>query len=176
MSRRVVTLVAGGRSRSSSPDDLGSWSFGASPVKALGGRTRSAETSPCWLRQLGRHLTCPRWCLDRQMILITGTIPRSISLLGDRRNEHWSGTRPAWRVWGQDRDIAWLVWCAGRWAFRPTYWFRDSPAGLDRMADRNLALCESRRGPGLTGYGRKRPAWICSVQLSRHGHEHRVVG
>jgi hypothetical protein len=27
--------------------------------------------------------------------------------------------------------------------------FRDSPAGLDRMADRNRALCESRRRPGL---------------------------
>jgi hypothetical protein len=32
--------------------------------------------------------------LDRQMILITGTIARSASLLGDRRNDHQSRTRP----------------------------------------------------------------------------------
>jgi hypothetical protein len=49
------------------------------------------------------------------------------------------------------RTVTLPGWCSapGRWAFRPTYWVRDSPAGLDRMADRDLAVCESRRRPGL---------------------------
>jgi len=37
--------------------------------------------------------------------------------------------------------------------------FRDSPAGLDRMADRNLGLCESRRRPGL--------AWLPAMAQTR---------
>jgi hypothetical protein len=91
VSRRVVTLVVEGRSKIIVRMILDHYSLASSTGRALLRGNFICAYKSLMIAPIGA--TPDRLHddgLDRQMILITGTIARSASLLGNRRNDHRS--------------------------------------------------------------------------------------
>jgi len=80
----------------------------------------------------------------RRVVPRTGRILEMFLSTDNLHHRHGREIETCWACLGQDRDTAWLVRWAGRWAFQPLTGFGIAQlVSTNRIADRDLGKCGS---------------------------------